>query len=82
MQAGNGGGNGNGQKGRWIPAEWVVKLKKVEPWPEPVDGKALLEELAATVSRFVVLSKWALEAVVSWIVQVDLRRPKEVGYPP
>jgi hypothetical protein len=35
----------------------------VEPWPEVVDGKALLDELEATLTRFVVLPKWAAETL-------------------
>src|ERR1041384_1633490 len=27
-----------------------LRLRKVEPWPEPVDGKALLDKLAALLS--------------------------------
>jgi hypothetical protein len=39
-----------------------------EPWPEPVDGKLLLDALAAILRRFVVLPKWAAEALSLWIV--------------
>src|SRR5215471_5498331 len=35
----------------------------VEPWPEAVNGKALLDELEATLTRFVVLPKWAAETL-------------------
>jgi hypothetical protein len=35
----------------------------IEPWPEVVDGKALLDELEATLTRFVVLPKWAAETL-------------------
>ena len=45
-----------------------MELKEVEPWPEPVDGKALLDEIAATLPRFVVLGKWIIEAVCLWVV--------------
>lgn len=37
-------------------------------WPEPVDGKALLDELVHLLKRFVVLPKWAPEALALWIV--------------
>ena len=30
-------------------------FKPVEPWPEPVDGAALLDELHATILRFCIL---------------------------
>jgi len=35
MEAGKNGKGPNGQKGHWIPAEWVVKLKEVEPCSPP-----------------------------------------------
>src|SRR5690348_1952068 len=35
----------------------------VEPWQEVVDGKALLDELEATLKRFVVLPKSAAETL-------------------
>jgi len=33
------------------------------PWPEPVDGKLLLEELARLLRRFLVLPKWGAETL-------------------
>src|SRR6266571_8800987 len=45
-----------------------VLAPQVEPWPEPVDGKLLLDALAAILRRFVVLPKWAAEALSLWIV--------------
>src|SRR6266496_2068434 len=38
----------------------------VEPWPEPVDGKSLLDILAAIFTRFVILPKWAAETLALW----------------
>src|SRR5437867_5981802 len=40
----------------------------VEPWPESVDGRSLLDELKAFLMVFVVLPKWAAETVALWIV--------------
>src|SRR2546428_534054 len=40
----------------------------VEPWPEPVDGKSLLDELARVLSRIVVLPKWAAQTLALWIL--------------
>ena len=34
-----------------------------EPWPKPVEGKLLLDELAAVYKKFVVLPEWAPEAL-------------------
>ncbi|MBU6428099.1 MAG: DUF3631 domain-containing protein [Cyanobacteria bacterium REEB65] len=39
-----------------------------EPWPDPVDGAALLTELAATVRRFIVLSEHKARALALWSV--------------
>ncbi len=43
-------------------------IPDLEPWPDPVEGAALLAELQATVHRFVVLSPEAGRAVALWIV--------------
>jgi len=67
-EAEGGGSGGTGRRPRHTRVEWVVELKEVEPWPEPVDGKALLDEIAATLPRFVVLGKWVIEAVCLWVV--------------
>ena len=40
----------------------------IEPWPEPVDGKLLLDALVAVLKRFVVLPKWAAETLALWIL--------------
>src|SRR5438093_3212901 len=37
-----------------------------DPWPEPVDGGGLLDELAGVLTRFVVLPKWAAETLALW----------------
>src|SRR5262249_52057090 len=38
-----------------------------EPWPEPIDACALLDELHKFIERFVILDEHALNAVVLWI---------------
>src|SRR5438477_9328447 len=43
-------------------------LQDVEPWPEPVDGRVLLDELKAWLVLFVVLPKWAAEILALWIL--------------
>jgi len=53
--------NTNGQGRAWSPPE-------IEPWPEPVDGTALLDELADTVRQYVVLPSVAADAVALWVV--------------
>ena len=54
-----------------------ASLEEVEPWPEPVDGAALLDALAAVPRRILVLPKWAPEALGLWSLHsyaFDLRR--------
>src|SRR5688572_21817296 len=43
-------------------------LEEVEPWPEAVDGKALLEELRQVMKRYVVLPPMAAETLALWTV--------------
>jgi hypothetical protein len=40
----------------------------VEPWPEPVSGKELLDGLEGLFGKFVVLPKWAGVALALWVV--------------
>lgn len=44
-----------------------VSLPAVEPWPGPVPGAALLDELTAAIRRHVILRSAAAEAVALWI---------------
>ena len=43
-----------------------LQVEDVAPWPEPVEGVALLEELRKTLKRFVVLPAWAAETLALW----------------
>src|SRR5882724_10254360 len=43
-------------------------LRPVIPWPEPVDGRLLLDALLQLLIRFVVLPKWAAETLALWIL--------------
>ena len=40
----------------------------IEPWPEPVDGKTLLDEVARELRRFLVLPLWGPETLALWIL--------------
>lgn len=40
----------------------------VEPWPEPVDGAALVRELSDTLRRYVVCEPYVADAAALWIV--------------
>jgi putative DNA primase/helicase len=57
------------QFGQFVRAEDASSVAgDVEPWPEPVDAKALLPEVMAQVRRYVVLhDEGAAVAVVLWI---------------
>lgn len=46
----------------------AVTFPEVEPWPEPVDGAALLDELAATFLRYVVMPCAASLACALWTI--------------
>ncbi len=39
-----------------------------EPWPDPVDGAAILDALATSFTRYVVLPDGAAEALALWVV--------------
>lgn len=45
-----------------------VELYDPEPWDQPVDGALLVEDIAATIRRFVVASQHAVRAVSLWIL--------------
>jgi putative DNA primase/helicase len=49
-------------------AEKLLKQVVLEPWPDPVAGAELLDELSGLVSRFVVLPKRAADALALWMV--------------
>jgi len=67
---GEGHTNGRGEdalgtRRRGTPA---LRENRDEPWPEPVDGKTLLDALCRVLGRFVVLPRWAKEMLALWIV--------------
>ena len=45
-----------------------LNLPPVTPWPEPVDGVLLLDELLHLKTRFAVLPKWAPEVCTLFVV--------------
>ncbi|WP_368414899.1 DUF3631 domain-containing protein [Falsiroseomonas sp.] len=45
----------------------MVALPAVEPWPRPVEAGALLDKLAATIRRHVILSPAAADCCALWI---------------
>ena len=40
----------------------------VIPWPEPVEGKKLLDDLETEMKRYAVLGPWAAETLALWVV--------------
>src|SRR5436309_10515364 len=51
----------------------------VEPWPEPVDGRVLLDELCQVLKRYVVLPERAVETLALWIVHTYAFQLREVS---
>ncbi|MGD1083704.1 MAG: DUF3631 domain-containing protein [Verrucomicrobiota bacterium] len=54
---------------------WV---SEVRPWPEPVEGHALLETLAQLLSRFVLLPRWAAETLALWVLHTHAYELRDV----
>jgi putative DNA primase/helicase len=57
---------------------WGLDFTEIEPWPEPVEGKALLDELSLVLSRFVVLPKWAAETLALWCLHTYAFEARDV----
>jgi hypothetical protein len=51
----------------------------VEPWPEPVDGKALLDALECMILLFVRLPKWAAETLALWVLHTYAFQLRQVA---
>jgi hypothetical protein len=45
-----------------------IEITDFEPWPDPVDGAALLDELARTIREYLILSQRQADAVALWTV--------------
>src|SRR5262249_31325262 len=50
----------------------AISFPEPEPWPEPVNGAALLNALAATIRRHVVMSATSSHAAALWIMHAWL----------
>ncbi len=46
-------------------------LREVEPWPEPVDGDALLDSIAQVVRRYLVLPPNGAEVLALWAIAAN-----------
>jgi hypothetical protein len=45
----------------------LLALPPVKPWPEPVDGCQLLDEIMGAIGRVVVLPRWAPETLALFV---------------
>jgi Protein of unknown function (DUF3631) len=46
----------------------AVSFEEIEPWPEPVNGAELLDEIATTVRKHVVMSDYSRDICALWVV--------------
>ena len=56
-----------------------LALDDPEPWPDPVDGAALLDEIAATFRRYVALPEAADVALALWTIHAHAHDAAEVS---
>ncbi len=61
-----------------VPGQGLA-LSDPEPWPKPVDGAALLDELVATFRRFLDLPEGAAETEALWSVHAHAHDTAEVS---
>ncbi|MGC1891914.1 MAG: hypothetical protein WA709_38535, partial [Stellaceae bacterium] len=57
-------GDAVGDRGQGRPLD----LHEPEPWPQPVDGAALLDELTAAIRQYVILTERQAEATALWAI--------------
>jgi hypothetical protein len=50
----------------------ALDLPNPQPWPDVVDGGALLTEISTLLTRYVVMSRAAADAIALWIVHTHL----------
>ncbi|MHB0981033.1 MAG: DUF3631 domain-containing protein [Thermoleophilia bacterium] len=61
------------------PGSGTLFLEDPEPWPDPVDGAELLDEICATLRRYVSLLAWAAVAIALWVVHTHAHDAAEVS---
>ncbi len=54
-------------------------IRDVEPWPEPVDGNVLLDEVRGVLLLFLVLPQWAAETLALWILHTFAFEHRDVS---
>ena len=57
----------------------ALQWHEPEPWPEPVDGAAMLAEIAALIARYVSMPAPLTEAVALWVVMTRLHDRLDVS---
>ena len=57
----------------------ALQWPEPEPWPEPVDGAAMLAEIAALIARYVSMPAPLTEAVALWVVMTRLHDRLDVS---
>jgi putative DNA primase/helicase len=62
------GGIGVGFLIRQAPEAKGIQLVEPEPWPEPVDGAKLLDDLVGAFGRHLALREGAAEAIALWVL--------------
>src|SRR4051794_17788253 len=59
------------------PSPW--ELAEPDPWPEPVNGRILLDDLETALRRFVVLPDGAATALALWVLHTYAFPLREVS---
>ena len=54
-------------------------IRDVEPWPEAVDGRELLDELSRLLTEHVVLPGWAADTLALWCLHTYAFELRDVG---
>ncbi len=49
-----------------------LSFPQIEPWPDPVDGAALLDDLVVVISKHIVMADYAVHATALWIIHTYL----------
>src|SRR5213075_906154 len=61
-----------------IRGKGALQFPVVEPWPEPVSGKLLLDEWGGLRNRFVILPPWAADTIALWVLHTYAFKLRDV----
>ena len=56
------------ETGRSNASGSTVLLQSPDPWPEPIDGPAMIDTIASTITRYIALPEHAAHAISLWIL--------------